>query len=38
LIDPGKGHRFVRESEKKKKLRENEETKGFFHKARENPF
>ena len=38
LIDPGKGHRLVRESEKKKKLRENEETKGFFHKARENPF
>ena len=38
LIDPGKGHRLVRESEKKKKLWQNKETKGCFHKARENPF
>jgi hypothetical protein len=38
LIDPGKGNGLVRESEKKKKLRENEETKGFFHMHRENPF
>ena len=38
LIDPGKGNGLVRESEKKKKLGENEETKGFFHMHRENPF
>jgi hypothetical protein len=38
LVDPGKGDRFVRESEKKKKLWQNKETKGCFHKARENPF
>ena len=38
LIDPGKGSGLVRKSEKKKKLRENEETKKFFHMYRENPF